>query len=312
VPHPATTETALQPAAATARTRPASKASDSNSAGPDSAGAAHGHLALHDAAAHVLFWLMAGVGLALDLWSKDWAFDTLRQRGHRTLIPRVLELETTLNSGALFGIGAGRTGLFVVASILALALVLWMFAQCPARRRLVQVALGAILAGALGNMYDRVFVRLYGLPTAAGPRYYVRTDGPHDASILLREYPPDATSPPRPLSRAREAELGEPVGHVRDFIKIPTTLPQWDWIPARWRGKELWPWVFNVADSLLVGGVAVLALRMLRDRRRAPSGAPHGPGSGGVARAAGGIASATGGVATAANPSAGDSPGGAS
>ncbi len=154
-------------------------------------------------------------------------------------------------------------------------------------------------------MYDRVFVRLYVRPTAAGPRYYVRTDGPHDASILLREYPPDATSPLRPLPRAREAELGEPVGHVRDFIKIPTTLPQWDWIPARWRGKEMWPWVFNVADSLLVGGVAVLALRMLRDRRRVRSAAPDGPASGGVATAAGG-------VAPAANPSAGDSPAGAS
>ena len=273
-----TSETATPASAAAVR-------SGAGAAGSDTAGATWATPALRDVAAHVCFWGVAGLGLALDLWSKDWAFGTLRQRGHRTLVPRLLEFETTLNSGALFGIGAGHTGVFVVASVLALALVLWMFAQCPARRRLMQVALGAILAGALGNMYDRVFVKLYGLQTPAGPRYYVREDDPHEPSVILREYPPERRGGVRTVPREYAAQLGEPVGHVRDFIKIPTTLPQWSWIPARWRGKELWPWVFNVADTLLVGGVVVLALRMLRDRRRARSGGPDGHSSGGASSA---------------------------
>jgi lipoprotein signal peptidase len=48
------------------------------------------------------------------------------------------------------------------------------------------------------------------------------------------------------------------VGFVRDFIKIPT-----HWLG----GRELWPWVFNVADMLLVGGVAILSLHLLSERR---------------------------------------------
>lgn len=227
--------------------------------------------ALHNLGAQLRFWATVMLGLGLDLWSKHWAFHTLRQDGHRTLIPNVLEFDTTLNPGALFGIGRGQTGLFLVASVLALALVLWMFAQCPARRWLTHVALGAILAGALGNMYDRIFIRLVGdgVQTPQGPvaRFYVLEESPDGRTLLLREYPPGAGSPVRTLPRASASKLEAPVGYVRDFIKIPTYLPRWSWIPAKFRGRELWPWVFNVADMLLVGGVGILALRLLRDRR---------------------------------------------
>jgi len=218
-------------------------------------------------------------GLVSDLWSKHWAFHSLRQGGHRTLIPKVLELHTTLNPGALFGIGAGHTEVFLVASVLALGLVVWMFAQCPPRRWLTHVALGAILAGALGNMYDRAFVDLvvYGQATVDGTvvRHYVPSQSPDGKWILLHEYPPDPGQRPHRLPITEKERLGRPVGYVRDFIKIPTKPPQWSWIPARIRGRELWPWVFNVADMLLVGGVAILAVRMIKDRKAArPGGRP--------------------------------------
>jgi lipoprotein signal peptidase len=205
---------------------------------------------------------MVAGGLALDLGSKEWAFRTLRQGGHRTLIPNLLELHTTLNPGALFGIGAGRTEVFLLASVLALVLVVWMFAQSSSRRWLTHIALGAILAGALGNMYDRAFVDLvqYGLQTPQGVvgRYYVEHASADGDWILLYEYPPHEGQPPRKLPRAATGNLAQPVGYVRDFIKIPT----------RWfGGRDMWPWVFNVADMLLVGGVAILTLRLIRDRK---------------------------------------------
>lgn len=218
--------------------------------------------ALCSISAHLRLWLVATVGLALDLWSKEWAFRTLRQGGQRALLPHLLEFRTTLNPGALFGIGAGRTSMFLVASVLALILVLWMFSQSPPRRWMIHIALGAILAGALGNMYDRVFVQLvpYALtiPGVAGGRYYVQQESADGRSVRLQEYPPDNYSPVQVLPRATSEPLPQPVGYVRDFIKIPT----------RWFGdRELWPWVFNVADMLLVGGVAILAVRMLFERR---------------------------------------------
>lgn len=256
---------------------PAGATGSAATAEPHAGGRAHA--AWHSVGAHTRFWATVGLGLTLDLWSKHWAFHTLRQDGRRVLIPRVLEFHTTLNPGALFGIGRGRTALFVIASLFAVGLVLWMFAQCPRRRWLIQIALGAILAGALGNVYDRVFVRLvpYGVQTPSGvvPRYHVVTeDGPGGDTISLREYPPDDESRVRELPPALAQQLDKPVGYVRDFIKISQKwIPQkWipSWIPFRCVGeRELWPWVFNVADMLLVGGVGVLAVRLLLDRRAA-------------------------------------------
>ena len=70
-----------------------------------------------------------------------------------------------------------------------------------------------------------------------------------------------AAGGPRELPLDKRPQLGPAVGHVRDFIKIPT----------RWvAGRELWPWVFNVADMLLVGGVAILAIKLLRERKPEP------------------------------------------
>jgi lipoprotein signal peptidase len=232
-------------------------------------------LALHDVGAHLRLWVVAGLGLALDLWSKEWAFTTLRQGGRRVLIPDVLEFVTTLNPGALFGIGAGHTAVFLVASVLALALVVWMFAQSPRRNWLTHIALGAILAGALGNMYDRAFVSLLELrqqtPAGMAMRYLELAPGPPGEAPLLYEYPRRPSDLPVRLTMAMREQLSDQAGHVRDFIKIPT----------RWvGGRELWPWVFNVADMLLVGGVAILAVKLLRERKPASADAEASPADG--------------------------------
>ena len=130
-------------------------------------------------ASHLRLWIVVVSGLALDLWSKQWAFHTLRQGGHRTLIPNVLEFHTTLNPGALFGIGAGRTAY----SCSPPSSRSCSSSGCsPSARPAVgsrTLRSAAILAGALGNMYDRAFVDLveYVTPTPGGRaiRYYVES-----------------------------------------------------------------------------------------------------------------------------------------
>ncbi len=212
--------------------------------------------ALTDVGSHVRFWVLVIVGLTLDLWSKDWAFHTLRQGGRRVLIPNVLEFQTTMNPGALFGIGHGYTEVFLVASVLALVLVVWMFVQSSRRSRLTHIALGAIMAGALGNMYDRATVQLV-RAESHGP-CYVKEVGAEGRTLVLTEYPPDDKVEAIVLPIEAESTISPVHGYVRDFIKIPT----------RWfGGRDLWPWVFNVADALLVGGVLLLALRLLLERK---------------------------------------------
>lgn len=161
-----------------------------------------------------------------------------------------------LNPGALFGIGGGQTTLFLIASVFALALVVWMFSQSTRRQWLLHIALGGILAGALGNMYDRAFVRLLErpYPDRRGAIYMTPTEERGDR-IVLREYPDHQAATTRVIPTI---DLPDEVGFVRDFIKIPTKL---------WGDRDLWPWVFNVADMLLVGGVSILAVHLLRERR---------------------------------------------
>jgi len=246
---------------------------------PGAAGSATETTALRHFPSYLRFVGVAALGLALDLLSKHWAFHSLGQ-GHdpQVIIPHVLEFQTMLNSGALFGIGGGQTLVFLIASACALLLVFWMFSQTAPRRWALQIALGGILAGALGNMYDRVVVRLvdYPFPGANGALYTVRT-GEDEHGVILEEYPPHAGGTQYRMRVDGNPEGGvivrqyprgvllqlktvpQEAGFVRDFIKIPT----------RWfGGREIWPWVFNVADMLLVGGVGILAIHLWRDRRR--------------------------------------------
>jgi len=74
----------------------------------------------------------------------------------RNVIPGVLDLHLTLNTGAVFGIGQGQRWLFIVVSVLATGIILLLVWRSPADARLYHVALGMILSGALGNLYDRM------------------------------------------------------------------------------------------------------------------------------------------------------------
>lgn len=223
--------------------------------------------ALRSPAAWLRLLAIGAGGLALDLWSKDWAFHTLRQGGRVVIIPGLLEFQTMLNPGALFGIGGGQTTLFLVASVFALVLVMWMFAQSEPRRRMLHIALGGILAGALGNMHDRAFVRLLDrpFPDRRGAIYMTVAET-RGERMVLREYPAHEGAATRVISAQ---DLPNEVGFVRDFIKIPTKL---------WGERDLWPWVFNVADMLLIGGVSILAIHLLREKREeTPEPAPVAP-----------------------------------
>lgn len=69
----------------------------------------------------------------------------------------LLGFETSLNEGALFGIGQGLWMIFAGASIVAsLVVVGWLFVGGAIRDRLLTIALSCVLAGILGNLYDRL------------------------------------------------------------------------------------------------------------------------------------------------------------
>src|ERR1043165_10147041 len=114
-------------------------------------------------AAMACFALTVILGLSADLWSKNYAFEHLAiYRGttvvdsqvHR-LIPGWLEFTVTTNQGAVFGLGAGQRILFVSVSLAAIIFLIYLFAN-SGNQRLYQIILGMLLAGVLGNLYDRL------------------------------------------------------------------------------------------------------------------------------------------------------------
>ena len=210
---------------------------------------------------HVRLWLFAAGGLFLDLWTKDWAFRTLKPGEVREVLNSLCTLQVSLNPGALFGFGAGLAPIFVGASVLALLFVLYLFANSAASRWWVHVALGLVLAGALGNLYDRTFEEAYVAYLPDGRRDIGRLIRQTPTSVTIGDWP--AGGNPRTWPRPTDAASGiQPV--VRDFLRIE----------AKVGGFSLWPWIFNIADALLVIGVAVLLINFwLEQRHEEPTAA---------------------------------------
>lgn len=129
-------------------------------------------------AALARFVLTTLLGLWLDLWSKAFAFEhlTLRSDGSSLkpkvhhFIPGWLEFELTINHGAVFGLGEGQRILFIAVSLAAIVFLTYLFAV-SGRQRFYQLILGLLLAGVLGNMYDRIQYRYVRDMIRAVPRW---------------------------------------------------------------------------------------------------------------------------------------------
>jgi signal peptidase II len=164
----------------------------------------------------LLFLAIALVGCAADLFTKHWAFSSAELRAGNVLWlwDGHVGIELSRNWGALFGIGQGKVWLFAALSIAAgIAIPVWLFAFRAARDRWLTIALACVMAGILGNLYDRL-----GLSGEAWVG-------------------PGQTAP-------------HAVVAVRDWIL--------------WQASDRWRWPnFNIADSLLVIGAAVLFLHAL-------------------------------------------------
>ena len=72
------------------------------------------------------------------------------------LVPYVLSLKLTLNTGAIFGLAKGAQWLFVVVSVVAVLVIARVFWASPAAAYGTHLSLALILAGALGNLHDRI------------------------------------------------------------------------------------------------------------------------------------------------------------
>lgn len=117
----------------------------------------HQFPALPDLKAHLIFWSLVVVGIAMDLWSKRAVFDWLEYRSSVSIINGVLRLVMAVNNGAAFGLFAGHSYWLIIVSVTALIAIVVLFLFSGTQQRLVHIALGLFAAGICGNLYDRIF-----------------------------------------------------------------------------------------------------------------------------------------------------------
>ncbi len=178
------------------------------------------------------------LGLTIDLSAKAWTFQNVagvpvkldrrsiianphsnpvpHHAGRHVLGAGLLDLQLVINRGAVFGVGNNRRVFFIAFTLAALGAGLLVFARWTAHRNhLAHVAIGLILAGGIGNLYDRI-------------RFAV----------------------------------------VRDFLHM---LPGYK-LPFGWSwpggSHEMFPWVFNTADMMLLVGMGSLMLHINRVEKR--------------------------------------------
>jgi signal peptidase II len=135
--------------------------------------------ARRSARAWTLLLVVLVLGLVLDLASKEWAFRTVAgdpvelsyepvvdgsftipwHPGVQAIAPDLLDFRLVLNRGAVFGIGQGRRFAFVAFTMIAIGVAIAVFGWWTRSRSwIAHLAIGLILAGGLGNLYDRVAV----------------------------------------------------------------------------------------------------------------------------------------------------------
>lgn len=178
----------------------------------------------------VILLLVASVGFIADISTKTWAFETIAKspvilerdqllsNPNWTPIPihegvvaipgRLLNFRLVLNDGAVFGIGSQQRIFFILFTVFALFIAGWIFGRhTTGKNTVAHIALGLILGGGLGNLYDRMFI-----------------------------------------------------GRVRDFMHLfpDRHLP----FELSWPGSnsELFPWIFNTGDVLLLTGMGLLMI----------------------------------------------------
>ncbi len=108
----------------------------------------------------VVFLSLAILGAAADLWTKDAVFHWRGLPGQANvwwLIDGYAGIETAVNIGAVFGLGAGQGMVFAALSVVAaIAIFVWLFWFGAARLWWLTVAMGCVLGGIIGNLYDRL------------------------------------------------------------------------------------------------------------------------------------------------------------
>ena len=102
--------------------------------------------------------LLFGTMLSIDQITKHYAYTLLKGKEPFSLIKGVLEFYYLQNSGAAFGMLQNQKFFFIFVAILFSVIILFVLIKAPNLKKYnaLHFCLVAIMAGAVGNMIDRI------------------------------------------------------------------------------------------------------------------------------------------------------------
>ncbi len=109
---------------------------------------------------HVVFLVIAVVVLGLDLASKAFVFEKLPHPHQRIEVIEdgVFEIIHHTNTGGMWGVGQSwNPWILRIVRLFAVGVIFVILAQTPATDRLSIAALGMVMGGAIGNIFDSLY-----------------------------------------------------------------------------------------------------------------------------------------------------------
>ena len=110
----------------------------------------------------ISYYLLIVVLLIVDQLTKTIVFRKIAFLSSQNIIPGFFNITHIHNRGAIFGFFSKSESqllhiLLMLATLVALALVVYYFFKTPPAEKLAKISLSLILAGAVGNLMDRIF-----------------------------------------------------------------------------------------------------------------------------------------------------------
>ncbi len=106
----------------------------------------------------LVFQFLACIAIvALDQLVKLWCVNILEPIGKIPIIDGIFNLRFVENTGAAFSMLRGNTAFLIVVPLLAAAFMVYILASRKIKSRIGSWGITLILAGAVGNLIDRIF-----------------------------------------------------------------------------------------------------------------------------------------------------------
>ena len=103
----------------------------------------------------IIVALVAAVVFLLDRWTKTIVLHSFLPGESRLVIPHLLWWTYVQNTHGAFGMFGNSPLLLIVLAVIVLAVFTYAFRDAVRRSKLVRVAFGMIVGGAIGNIVDR-------------------------------------------------------------------------------------------------------------------------------------------------------------